>query len=99
MAGFPLNNVTTGDAYTDANTSIMDPPREAPTVVVTGDSIFYQVFIDDGLRGSGGQPQPEAFAPVGRYSFDSTDFPPSGRCRGIRVRSAVAGSPAQVTIH
>lgn len=99
MAGFPLNNVTTADSYTDANTSVMDPPREAPTMVVTGQSVYYQVFVDDGLRGSGGQPLPEAFAPPGRYSFDATDFIPSGKCRGIRVRSAVTGTPAQVTIH
>jgi hypothetical protein len=99
MAGFPLNNVTTTDAYTEANTSVMDPARVAPTIIVTGASAFYQVYVDDGIRGSAGQPQPEAFAPPGRYSFDPTDFPPSGRCRGIRVRSAVTGTPAQVTVH
>lgn len=99
MAGFPLNNVPTADAYTDANTSVMDPPRVGPTLLVTGQSVYFQVYVDDGIRGSAGQPLPEAFAPPGRYSFGPSDFPPSGRCRGIRVRSAVAGQSAQITIH
>lgn len=99
MAGFPLSNVTTADAYTPGNESIMDPPRTEPTMIVTGNSVYYQTQIATGLRGAGGQWTQEVLVPPGRYSFTPADFPPGGRCSGIRVRSGLAGFAAQVTIH
>lgn len=95
---YPLNNVTTADAYAEGNTAIMDPALEAPSMIVTGASVYYQTQGYTGIRGAGGQWNPEVFAPPGRYSFSSTDFSPGGKCSGLRVRSALAGTPAQVSI-
>jgi hypothetical protein len=95
---YPINNVTTADQYVDATTAIIDPPLEAPSMIVTGASVYYQTQDYNGLRGGGGQWNPEVFAPPGRYSFSATDFAPVGKCSGIRVRSAVAGQPAQISL-
>lgn len=66
-------------------------------MVVTGASIYYRVMPGIGLRADAGQWLPDVFVPPGRYAFESDDSP-TGLLGQIAVRSAVAGTPAQVSI-
>lgn len=98
--GLPsLDNVTTGDAYTEANTLYIDPPVTQVTVIVSNAPVFAQFALSDGLRGGA-----NAFQGVERrmllasWTWDTSDFR-GQMISGIRVRSAVTGSPAKVTIH
>jgi hypothetical protein len=81
-----LNNITTSDAYTSANT-LYAPGSQRITMHVRNAAIYYQ--LGDGLGGV--LWRDEIFCPPmtwsGPRNFDV-----------IRVRSAVAGTPAQVTI-
>jgi hypothetical protein len=82
----PLNNATTQDRYDDARTVV------APTAVlwdidVANAAVYYEFgegFPDVKWR-------PEVFQPPGFRSL-------TRRADAMRVRSAVAGVPAQVTI-
>jgi hypothetical protein len=81
-----LNNVTTADRYTDANTLIC-PGAVVVNVTVTNAAAYLQWGV--------GQPQPiweqEEFQVPIVGSFDRV-------CDGVRVRSGKAGVPAKVTI-
>lgn len=85
-ARYVLNNVTSADAYSNANTLLAPGSRRLRMDVFTA-AIYYQLGI--------GWPNPTwgaetFFAPARaglNYTFDA-----------IRIRSAVAGVPAQVTI-
>lgn len=95
---YPVNNYTTQNGYTDAGTIQYTPPARSMTLLVTGNSIYYQfTAVTTGLRDSE-QWLPETFVPPGRYFFDPSDLPPSatGFSR-LRFRSGVAGLPAQVS--
>lgn len=80
-----LVNVATTDAYTDANT-VTRPNVERVRFQVFNAAIRYQL-------GRGWPPQwtDERFLAPGFHSFDA-------HCTGVRVRSAAAGVPAQVSI-
>lgn len=81
-----LSNRTTADAYTAANTLACAQARRV-NLVVANAAIYYQL-------GRGAVPryeQPEAFLIPGVYSLDRI-------CDAVRVRSAKAGVPAQVSI-
>lgn len=85
-----LANVTTSNGYSEAGATIADPQRPDPFVAVeldiTGAAVFFKVQ--------------EA---KGRWSADETFSPPRvgvlalGAAWGIQFRSAVAGTPAQIS--
>lgn len=87
-----LNNVTTGNAYSDANT-LECPNSQRATVEVNNAAIFYQRT----------GPELVGVAPRAEVFMEETYLIPgihqvSGRMTRFRVRSAVAGTPAQVTV-
>lgn len=87
---FPLNNVTTADGYTDANT-LLSPRSSVVTILVRNAAIYYQLGTQEAGSGGGVTWQPEVFLPPAGGSFDRI-------CDAVRVRSAVAGVPAQATV-
>jgi hypothetical protein len=87
MAYEPLNNIATGDAYSDANT-LWAPGAVRFNFDVANAAIYYQLGV--GARPS---PQwlPEVFLTP---SFRSI----ARRADAVRVRSGAAGTPARVTL-
>lgn len=85
-----LNNVTTTDDYTEA--SRVDQPETVKiNIYVANASVFVQMSDPaPGLQHSDAWRQ-EVFYSPGHYNF-------ARKINGARVRSAVAGTPAQVTI-
>lgn len=81
-----LNNATTTDRYTDAAT-VRAPGSGRLTMHVRNAAIYYQ--IGSGFEGT--LWRDEVFLPPGTFSGDR-EFD------AVRVRSAAAGAPAQVTI-
>lgn len=81
-----LNNVPTSDAYSDA-TTLRAPGSQRITMDVRNAAIFYQ--LGAGLEGT--LWRDEVFCPPRSWSGDRV-------FDAVRVRSAVAGTPAQVTI-
>lgn len=86
-----LNNVTTGDAYSRANTLECEGSHRQ-FIAVTGASIYLRIW--QRFKGSirAGGPGVEIFLPPGYYDR-------SWQIDRLEVRSAVTGVPAQVTIH
>lgn len=68
-------------------------------MLVTNAAIFYKVAVSVDGHALSATYGPEVFAAPGRYSFDGTDFPPSGKIALMNVRSAVVGVSAQVTAY
>jgi hypothetical protein len=86
MSSVALNNATTTDAYS-AQTTLRAPGSTQVTIFVRNAAIYYQLGSDYG----GALWRDEVFLPPGTLSGARTfDL--------VRVRSAVAGVPAQVTI-
>jgi hypothetical protein len=79
-----LNNVTTADAYSGANTRLQ-PLTERLDLQVYNKAVYLQVCDDQGNFGTD-----ETFFTPGKYSLE-------WRCGGARVRSAAVAVPAQVT--
>jgi hypothetical protein len=94
-AGYALNNVATTDTYTAAN-SLTAPGARRFRFEVFNNAIFWQLgFIRPGAGSRSG--------PAIRWSANEYRLAPArGSLRrtfdAIRIRSAVAGSPAQATI-
>jgi hypothetical protein len=85
----PLNNVTTADGYTDANTIVFPGIRRLRIQVSTA-AVLYQTA--DPTYGLGGPVwAPERALVPGLYGLNVP-------CNGVRVRSLKAGSPAQVNL-
>jgi hypothetical protein len=82
-----LNNVTTGDSYSN-QTSVIQQNLARINLIVSGSAILYQL-ADRWPPGS--EWAEEKYLPPGMYSFERD-------CHGIRVRSAVPGQPAQVVV-
>jgi hypothetical protein len=82
-----LNNVTTQDNYADA-TSLIGQGLVRVNLIVANASILYEL-ADRWPPGS--EWGEEKFLPPGMFSLERD-------CQGVRVRSAVAGVPAQVTV-
>jgi hypothetical protein len=90
---YPLNNVATSDAYTQAAT--LTPPRtvrKARIVIANAAAYVAIERVDLGLRVGGGSFLPEEFWVPGVYGI-TRDFD-MGR---IQFRSGAPGVPAQVT--
>jgi hypothetical protein len=90
-----LNNITTADDYTDA-TTVAAHASTRLRLFVRNAAVYRQLarggtagalVWEEGIDG-------EMFTPPGNFSFDETDNP----FDGARVRSAVPGAPAQVTL-
>lgn len=90
---FPLNNKTTADAYTDANTLRNQSPCVLVQLHVFNAAIYYQLQIGGSGEESRDQPfRAEVFLAPGFHHFYR-------RVTGCRIRSAKAGQPAQVTVN
>jgi len=87
-----LNNVTTADTYTAANT-LQAPGTVKVNLYVANAAIYYNLTQPEpGPRQPGGGSWgPEVFLTPGRYNL-------ARNTSGIRVRSGAAGVPAQVTV-
>lgn len=90
-----LNNVTTANDYTDANTLPCEGAVKI-NIEVTGAAIFYRYALRNphhptGWAGATTQYGPEAFKGPNTYLL-------ARNADAVQVRSAVAGKPAQVTI-
>jgi hypothetical protein len=81
-----LNNVTTGDRYSDP-TTLRAPGSARLTMHVRNAAIYYEL----GQGREGVSWRESVFMPPGTFSG-------ARRFDAVRVRSAVAGVPAQVTI-
>lgn len=88
---FVLNNVTTQDNYADATT--LQAPQSVKVNLWVSNAAIFVKFSDPGAgqAAPGTAFKPEVFMPPGLYSF-------LRQTETIAVRSAVAGTPAQVTI-
>ena len=90
---FPLNNIATADSYTDANTLRNQAPCVLVQLHVFNAAILYQLQIGGSGREGRDEPfRPEVFLAPGFHHFYR-------RLTGCRVRSAKAGTPAQVTVN
>lgn len=85
-----LNNVTTANAYTDAAT-MSCPGATKLNITVANAAIYIQTAADTGLHSSLGSWGPELYMSP-RLENKVGSF------AAVRVRSAVAGVPAQVTV-
>lgn len=74
------------------------PPKSSFAMIITNAAIYYQIAPDTGVHPQGATYLQEFFAPPGRYTFDESDSP-TGKISLCRVRSAITGTPAQVTIN
>lgn len=95
---YPLNNFTTTNNHTDSSEVTFSPPKSGFSMVVTNAAIYYKLAPAVSAKADAATYLAEVFAIPGRYTFDSSDFPPTEKGAKISVRSAVAGVPAQVTI-
>jgi hypothetical protein len=96
-----LNAVSTGDDYTDALTVVFPFARPAFSINVFNAAIMYQV----GVLGPAGR---EVTYEANEHRLDPSlstfnnptheGFAPGSKFAGIRVRSAVAGASAIVTV-
>lgn len=87
-----VNNKPTGDAYTDAATA--RGPRSVRVRLTVRNAAVYLQYGYGGRAGTTNFDSPERFMLPGTYSLDETERPPDG----ARCRSAVPGTPAQVSI-
>lgn len=96
---YPLNNVATGNAYTEALTLRLTPARKSITLVISTAAIYYSkaeaiMLVHPGAE----QFQAEVFAAPGRLFFDENDMlPGSLGFVALQLRSAVANTPALVS--
>jgi hypothetical protein len=99
-----LNNVQTADAYTDALTVQFPFPRGSFSVQVTNAAVYYQVSAVapplSPKSHSNWEPGEHFSLPAFLSFRDPTaeGFPAQSVFTGIRIRSAVTGTPARITI-
>lgn len=87
---FTLNNVTTQDAYAD-ETTLECPGSVLLDIFVFNAAVYYSYAIRDPAQHRAITYRSEGFLPVGAFT--------RVRCaQAVRLRSAVAGTPAQVTV-
>ena len=90
---YALNNVTTGDEYTDDNT--LECPGTVELNITVGNKAIYIQFAFrvQGFTGSSLQ-----WTPVNGLYLPPAFYTRGYNVDGVRVKSAVPGVPAQVTI-
>lgn len=92
-----LNNVATTDSYSETNT-VRTGECQRVNIDVSQAGIFYQLQMASGY---GRAPVTDAWLPerfIGCAANISVFKSLSRRCTGIRIRSAVIGVPARVTL-
>lgn len=98
-----LNNVATGNVYSEALTCVFSYPKPAFALNVFNAAIFYQLAIP----GASGQSRDIVWdgfehylAPANTNFTDPNNEGFSGATTfaGVRIRSAVTGTPANVTV-
>jgi hypothetical protein len=87
-----LNNIATTDAYSDASTLVA--PLSTRLRCFVRNAAIYRQLASRGSVGGPSWENDELFTPPGNYSFDEGP----DVFYAARVRSAVAGRPAQVTL-
>lgn len=101
MAGiWPLNNVQTQNAYVDAVTAQFPTGRPSFSLQVYNAGVFYRLIAFDPPNNYQPDPTEHFLAPV-LAGFDSAEAEGlhAGQVfGGIMLRSAVAGTPASVTV-
>lgn len=100
-----LNAATTADAYTPANTVTFAAPRPMFSMNILNATIYYQLYYvpagQDHTRDLEPDPTGEHQLPPSFNRFNDTHgegLPPGSMFGGVRVRSAVPGTPAVVTV-
>jgi hypothetical protein len=96
-----LNNATTQDVYTDALTVQFSFARKAFSLNVATASIMYQVGVTSptGRDISWEAMEHRLDMSFNRFSDPSSEgFPDGSLFAGVRVRSAIAGQPGNVTV-
>jgi hypothetical protein len=98
---FPLNNVATQDTYVDALTCVFLQPRSSFSVQVFNAAVLYKLLLvpANALRVGTYTADPfEKFYPPALGNFDEGDLPLGQAFAGIMFRSAVAGTPGNVSV-
>ena len=90
-----LNNITTADGYTLANTLPCEGAVKL-NIEVSGAAIFYRYAIRDSLHPTGWAGATSNFGP--EVFKGPNTYLLSRNADAVQVRSAVPGKPAQVTI-
>lgn len=101
MSVAALNNVATQDSYVDALTVIFPRPRPSFTLHVFNAAIFYTIAVFDlGGRDATFAPDEHMLLPsLNNFRDPVTEgFPPGTMWAGIKLRSAVAGTPGNVIV-
>jgi hypothetical protein len=96
-----LNAASTQDAYVDALTVQFGFGRRAFSVNVTNAAVMYQVAILGPAGRDADWEMLEHRLDPSLNTFDAPEnegFPPASQFAGIRLRSAVAATPAIVTV-
>ena len=88
-----LNDATTDDNYTDDNTLKCEGARSFSLQVVNA-----AIYLQRTSPAGGGVRNPSNWGEE-EYYLPGYFNPPVSPVEAIRVRSAIAGSPARVTIH
>jgi hypothetical protein len=90
---YPLNNATTSDQYNDNGATLLPPrPMSEGRITVANAAVYAQLERCDGMRVGAGVMLPEEFWVPGVYGIQRPY-----RVGRVRFRSAVAGTPAQVS--
>ena len=90
---FALNNVETQDDYSDDAT--LECPGTTELDILVGNAA---VYVQYAFRAKGYSSQAPVWAPTNGVFFPPGNYIRGRRVEQVRVKSAVAGKPAQVTI-
>lgn len=99
---YPFNNVQTGNAYDDARSVIFPVPKPGFSLTVSNAAIFYQL-ARPGSTGRAGDyvwdgNEYMLVPSLSNFTDAAVEIPGASAFAGVRVRSAVAGTPASVTV-
>jgi len=88
---YALNNVSTADTYTQANTLVCPQTIKVNLIIANNAALVQMADPSPGIVGGAGAFRPEVFMPPGYYNL-------ARRVEQVRVKSAVTGKAAQITI-
>lgn len=96
-----LNNAATQDNYVDALTVSFQRPRRSFTLNTFNNAIFYRLaIVSTSVRDPAFEPNEHYLAPSNSNFTNAEEegFPEDAQFAGVMVRSAVAGTPARITV-